>query len=258
MKKYILIVYLLAFIGIHGYATASEVQIISSDYRIWGDWTEKWYSHLDTLTYSNSGSFNISDITGAPIYNNVQSTPYGLNGSNSYIESFGLGISTNSYPWASYAKHQIEVIKNTSIYTYADAKWVFRPYGESLRLVLNGKYQYNYYGYEQALEITLRDMTDGTNLLLIKAQDLDWWSYFSETYELDLNPAHEYVLRLYGWTAAYDAKYANVSVEAELVASPEPSTFVLLLLALAMISVMIIRNSCMRLRNSRGEDIAHH
>jgi hypothetical protein len=86
-----------------------------------------------------------------------------------------------------------------------DAKWVFRPYGESLRLVLNGKYQYNYYGYEQALEITLRDITDGTNLLFIKAQDLGWWSYFAESYALDLNTSHDYELRIYSWTAAFDA-----------------------------------------------------
>ena len=52
---------------------------------------------------------------------------------------------------------------------------------------------------------------------------------------LNINPAHEYELALYGWVGAWDAKFALISMNVDIVGVPEAETIILLALGLGFL-----------------------
>ena len=243
MKKFaIFFVYSLLILGLASNASANSIQITSSSYQIWGDWTECWVPYTDTsTTYSNSGSFNTSSTDVTQLSIGISSSPFGWNRTISWIDSFELGIESYSIPLPYHVPHfdtEIIAIHNTHINTFANAVWRFRSDNTLLHVTLSGEYSFNYGRWEQDLDVILNDITSSNNLLLFSAQDTCYGLYFNEYYEINIDPSHEYELIINGWAGAWDAKIIDMFAKAQIVATPEPMVIFLLIFALSWLIAM--------------------
>jgi len=201
--------------------TAHGVNIISSQSRIWGNWSESNQSGL----VSNS-SVDVVSVSISGISTNVRTCPVGLSVAPVSVSPFRLNMEAYSPAW-------YEDTDGSRIDIWASSTTRFSAGAGDLKLSLGGQAMFNYYDDEQDLQFSLRDVTSSTTLFDLRASS-DWSAWFGESagyvFTFPVESSHEYEFSMSGWITAWDAKECALSAAADLTAVPEPGSLSLLAL----------------------------
>jgi hypothetical protein len=208
------------------------IQILSSEYDLWGNWTTYDYKYGTQL---DTGSYSVSSRDGHPISAEVHANQATVH----------AGI--NTFWMRNWSYVGIE-----HLYTGAAASWQFRPLNPVLTVGLSGYLGYNYYSSEQHLAFMLTDLTSGQSLINIPKYTE--WGGIDLLYHFNVDTTHTYDFTI-GFEAGYFSfKEVNMTVSASFFArSAVPdsaSTNALLLIPLA--GLVLLR----WLANGRTADIA--
>lgn len=215
---------------------ATPIEILSSDYHIWGDigtgimnpTTGELLTNY-SQTYNQTSSSPISDTVVFPYLDQTLVPPPALATSTtaimavaSYSHAWDIG---RTFPFGDGLGMEIGATANA----YAQATWTFRPLDANLDLAVNAN---PYQGMTRffAGEVSVMDLTTGTELYDL---GIGWGGSIFPSGPIVLDPNitfdvhHTYSLALY--TAAFSADDGNgLSLSANFTPVPEPSTLLLL------------------------------
>lgn len=221
-------------------AAATPIEILSSDYHIWGS-MDLTLQNLDTgvrvpyyQTYNEAASFPISRTIEFP-YMESMGVPSAFATSTTDVLAAGSEARTSNY-----MSHNFQIGGVTYSYAsgianaFAEATWTFRPTVGNLDLLINGQTDHaNWWG----AEIAVMDVTTSTTLYdtLLNRNLGDWTGTpggsYSGLFAIDPNlvfdPTHTYSLTM---RTGIDARndWSNIYLSANFTAVPEPSTLLLL------------------------------
>jgi hypothetical protein len=203
------------------------ITIDSSDFRTWGNWSESW-GILGGDSYHVSDSFSSTRTDGQPLSTFVQSNPHQWNSASCSLDSFDLSMSANSAAWNPFYGGPSS---GTSIGINAVGTTLFHVASTKLAITLNAYSFWDYFPFEQDMQVILRDVTTSATLLNVDHLDEPNENRISASYNLDVDPSHEYEFTISGWIGAYDAKYANMSAQVQIGETIPDSGMTLVLLA---------------------------
>jgi hypothetical protein len=225
MKTLPLVLATLACSGLT-WVRADCIDILSTHYRIDGDWIEsrvRWIGDgpPEGIVSHTSDSFNKSrravDRAGAPISLNVVSSPSQLCKAQASVGAFDLEMSARCAPANLDRPWGMVGIEPTWIFITVDSITRFRANGEGLGLDLAFLYYWDYESDEQALEVTLRDVTADITLLSLLGSDVSagdpFWGQLDHM-SFSIDPAHELEFAMSGGIYAFDFKHAHLGVSA--------------------------------------------
>lgn len=181
-------------LGVAGWAEGSPsgIRTVSSQYDLSISWVEDDVWGGLTLTSSSGG------IGGS------SRTPWGSAGAGAWVGPGGLGIS-------GYCAE----VDGAGVSAWAEGTWVFQPEHPVLVLSLDGHYRYNYYRWEQSLEISLWDVTAGRSLVTYYGDDFEYGEVPPEV-GFEVDPSHLYRFVLKGSMYAYASKDVDIEVRTTL------------------------------------------
>src|ERR1035437_3682552 len=113
---------------------AHGVDVISSESRIWGSWSESGQDGQTT-----TGTFDLSGSGSQGVATNVISQPRSISCGASSINSFQMDLTAYSSPWW-------EETYGSCLNLQSSSTTLFLPAGNELQLTLGGDAQFNYSG----------------------------------------------------------------------------------------------------------------
>ncbi|MBX3746764.1 MAG: hypothetical protein KF833_15755 [Verrucomicrobiae bacterium] len=106
-------------------------------------------------------------------------------------------------------------VDGAGISAWAEGTWVFQPECPVLVLTLEGHYRYNYYAWEQTLEVSLWDITAGRSLVTYFGDNFEYGEVPPEV-RFEVDPTHLYRFVLKGSMYAYASKDVDIEVRTTL------------------------------------------
>ena len=205
------------------------ITIDSSDFSAWGNWSEVW-GMTGGDSYRTSDSFSSSRTDGQPLSTYVQSNPHQWNSASCSLDAFDLSMVAHSAAWNPFGGGPSS---GTSIGINAAGTTTFHVASVAstkLAIALTAYSFWDYFPFEQDMQVVLRDVTASATLLNIDHLDEPGGIRINESYSIDVDPSHEFEFTISGSIGAYDAKYANMSAQVQIGETLPDSgvTFVLL------------------------------
>jgi hypothetical protein len=206
------------------HANPTGIEILSQDHHVWGH--IKWKTPDDEIM---SKSYDIT--SDGAIYRSVEETGLSTFQSSSYAGDFTIGVSTDAHegidPWTG----------PVSI-AYVDATWTFSPLTNNPLEFTLGFDEHLYYPFlsnGHYSEIWLTDITSSIELVhTISPWEENWdpldpFPTYSvnETYTFNVDPTHEYSLRMWSRSGAASDGGWHSDVTAAIIVIPAPSAILL-------------------------------
>ena len=217
-------------------AIAMPIEIISSSYRVWGDWQARAYDGHFVLVETATGSFDYQTTQATFDINIIEPS----NWNPAYGPLFESRVSLDQFVFDHYATAAGEPMPLSNgldawghrIDTYIESSWTFRPADTFLSTEMGYRLYSNYFfdpGQDRPfLEISLMDLTTSEYLL---APLLLSYTYNpippAIDFNFNVNPEHDYVFKVYGGSMIWDNDEAYVELTANF-RVPEPSIMFLL------------------------------
>jgi len=214
-----------------------SIVITSAQYTAGGNWTEEWWAAQDSATHQSAGSFGFSRSTPHTVA--FESHPNKFNTAEVTFAPFALGLTADAAFWGFSGP---DIVIGGGIDIGASSTTTFRPDSTHLVASLSVSSLFNYYADEQDLHFVLKDLT--TSLVLADLPNLDDDIGLLRTFDLTVDPSHEYSVILTGGISAWDGKFARMNATVTFdspihAAIPDSiGTLPMLLLGLASMGMM--------------------
>ena len=193
-------------------AGQSGIELLSQDHHIWGHIS---VYYVEGVEEEESYYYDDYDITG---HNPIAADISFLDTrAVSVVGSFSTGVSTDGWDWwPAY---------NAFAQAYVDAEWTFKPKPQVNYLSLLLEWDENLWGGGDKTEVSLWDSTDG--MLLVNTESEAGFGHYFEQYCVPVNPMHEYVLGIAGWSESAGDGGWYCYCTATLTAIPAPGAVLL-------------------------------
>ena len=218
------------------------IDILSSVYSIDAPWSFTWSTNgfmgQNATAYVGSGNYGGSSSDGSPLGGHLTSAgPYppglpspGVSGWAA-IDRFVFENHNSAWPnGAHYGSDGGEYGLLAGVHLDAQARWTFRPTGDSLQIALHIS-DWAIYGGYSGLSVNFSDITHPSVLLAFSESDA-WRRSIQITNVFAVSTSDSYELTVHGWADTFDTDYADQSVYASIQIVPEPRAFDLCLLGL--------------------------
>jgi hypothetical protein len=217
--------------------SSSGITIISSEQSVESHWTEEWVVVPE----------NPDDLGPEDYYRTagegLVSEPHGWARGAVEVSAFEMRMEASAAAngWWEGLPGDVQV-ERAYLGTSAQATTRFTTFARQIDIDVSTFARFNYYDWEQDMRVTLLDLTSNNTLFDVDDLDVLGWSNTVLSFELPVDPSHEYELTMSGYINASDAKYAEMSLNVSISEVPDPVD-TLPLFGLCLFGLVAARNA---------------
>lgn len=223
--------------------SSSGITIISSEQSVESHWIEEWVvvpENLDDLGpedyYRTAGEGLVSE-------------PHGWARGAVELSAFQLRMEALVAPfgWSEGLPDNTH-IENDGLWISAHATTRFTTTARQLDIDVTTFARFNYYDWEQDMRVALLDVTANTTVFDVDELDATGNQTITVlSFEVPVDPSHEYELSVWGTAAAFDGKEVKMSLDVAISEVPEVAV-TLPLLGICLIGLATVRTALPRNR----------